>query len=334
MGAVLAKKRKPETAARTYSNNSNQGGDMTQAGQNGVQMVPIAGGFQVYTRRVGHGPIKLLLLHGGPGCTHEYFECFEQHLSPHEYTFYYYDQLGSLFSDQPDDVSLWTIPRFVEEVEQVRLALGLDDFYLLGQSWGGLLGTEYALEHQAHLKGLIVSNMTASIPDYVRYINLLREQMPPETVAAMKRFEAAGDLDNPDYQAPLMELYRQHICRLDPWPDAVERTFAHMGLPVYHTMQGANEFVVTGTFRDWDRWADLPRITVPTLLSVGRYDSMDPASVTEMGRRLPQARVSICEQGSHLSMWDDAESYFADLKRFLADVETGSFQAGAATSSH
>ncbi len=298
---------------------------MTHKAEAGVQRIEIDGGYHVYTRKVGHGPINLLLLHGGPGCTHEYFECFEQRLSPDEYTFYYYDQLGSFFSDQPDDTSLWNVERFRGEVEQVRRALGLEQFYLFGNSWGGMLGMEYALEHQEHLKGLIVSNMTASIASYVEYLGELRDRMGPEKVAVMKRYEAAADYGSAEYQALLTELYNVHICRVVPWPEPVARMFGHMAAPVYNTMQGDNEFVVTGNFADWNRWADLHRITVPTLLSVGRHDSMRPADIEEMGRLMPNARVSICENGSHLSMWDDPEAYFTALKAFLRDVEDGSF---------
>ncbi|WP_019587705.1 proline iminopeptidase-family hydrolase [Deinococcus apachensis] len=298
---------------------------MTTAQDPNVRLIPVDGHYHVWTKKVGHGPVTLLLLHGGPGCTHEYFECFEQWLSPDEYTFYYYDQLGSYYSDQPDDPSLWTVERFREEVEQVRAALGLEDFYLFGNSWGGMLGIEYALKYQEHLRGLIVSNMTASIASYERYLNVLRERLPPEDVLTMKRHEAEGTLDDPGYQALLMGLYNQHICRVVPWPEPVGRMFEHLAAPVYNTMQGPNEFVVVGNFKTWDRWDDLHRITVPTLLSVGRHDSMNPADIEEMGRRLPNARVSICENGSHLSMWDDAETYFTALRTFLQDVECGAF---------
>ncbi len=307
---------------------------MTQASEASIRRIPIDGGYQVWTRRVGHGPITLLLLHGGPGCTHEYFECFEEWLSPDEYTFYYYDQLGSFYSDQPDDTGLWRVERFREEVEQVRLGLGLEDFYLFGNSWGGMLGLEYALKYGQHLRGLIVSNMTASIASYVGYMNELRGQLPPADVATMLRHEAAGDFEAPEYQALLTGLYNQHICRVVPWPEPVQRMFGHLAAPVYNTMQGPNEFVVTGNFKDWDRWADLHRITVPTLLSVGRHDSMRPEDIEEMGRRIPDSRVSICENGSHLSMWDDPETYFTALKAFLRDVErSGSARASATPAS-
>jgi proline iminopeptidase len=296
-----------------------------QANPGEIRQIAIEGGYQVWTRRVGHGPVTLLLLHGGPGCTHESFESFEDFLSPDEYTFYYYDQLGSFYSDQPDDLSLWTVERFREEVEQVRSALGLETFYLFGNSWGGMLAIEYALQYPQYLRGLIVSNMTASIASYTEYINELRERMSADEVAVMKAHEAAGTLGDPEYQDLLTQLYNQHICRVVPWPEPVQRMFEHLALPVYNTMQGPNEFVITGNFKDWNRWNDLHRITVPTLLSVGRHDTMRPSDIEEMGRRMPNSRVSICENGSHLSMWDDQDNYFTALKTFLQDVNAGRF---------
>jgi proline iminopeptidase len=296
----------------------------TTASDEGVRYIPIDGQYKVWTRRVGSGAAKLLTLHGGPGCTHEYLENFEERLPLDEIEVIFYDQLGSYHSDQPDDPSLWTVARFVEEVEQVRHALGLENFYLYGNSWGGMLGMEYALKYQQHLKGLIISNMTASIPSYVRHVNELRDRLPSDVVARMKAFEDRGDYENPEYEALVVShLYTRHLCRVDPWPDAVMRTFEHLAKPVYHTMQGANEFVVTGTFKDWDRWEDLSKIAVPTLLSVGRHDTMRVEDIEEMGRRIPDATVSVCENGSHLSMWDDPDAYFDAITSFIRDVEAG-----------
>lgn len=288
------------------------------------KIVPISGGFHVWTRRVGESPIKVLLLHGGPGSTHEYMECFENHLPPEGIEIYFYDQLGSYHSDQPTDPKLWDVDRFREEVEEVRTYLGLDQFYILGSSWGGFLGIEYALKYQSNLKGLMISNMTASIDSYVKNINHLREQLPAELVEKMKAYEAAGDYENPEYLELVdVHLNKKHICRLDPWPDAVIRGFSHINPDVYNTMQGPNEFLVNGTFKDWNRWNDLHNITVPTLLLGGKYDTMAPEDKIEMGRRIPNSRVTICENGSHLSMWDDAETYFNAVKNFIKDVEAG-----------
>jgi len=293
----------------------------------GVQMVQVDGKYHVWTKRVGSGPISLLTLHGGPGCTHEYFECFEDFLPQAGIQFIYYDQLGSAYSDQPDDPSLWTVERFREEVEQVRVALGLEQFYLFGHSWGGMLGIEYALQYQSHLKGLIVSNMTASIPSYVTSISHLRRQLPAEIIRTLEKYEATGDYHAPEYEdVMLKQIYTKYLCRLDPWPEPLTRMFRHLSAQVYNTMQGPNEFVITGTFKDWDRWSDLPQITVPTLLSVGRFDTMSVSDIERMGQLMPNARVAICEQGSHCAMYDDQEVYFRDLIRFIKEVDARTFK--------
>ena len=292
----------------------------------GVQMIPIDNGHRVWTKRFGSGSIPLLTLHGGPGCTHEYFECFEDFPPQHDIQIIYYDQLGSAYSDQPNDPSLWTLERFREEVEQVRRALGLEHFYMLGHSWGGMLGIEYALKYQQHLKGLIISNMTASIPAYVAYINELRQQLPPDIIRLLEKYEATGDYEAPEYEQTLLKyVYTKHLCRLDPWPEPLVRMFRNLAKPVYNTMQGPNEFVVNGTFKDWDRWADLHGINCPSLISGARFDTMRVSEIERMGKLIPHSRLSLCENGSHCAMYDDQEAYFHDLVQFIQDVESGSF---------
>jgi len=296
----------------------------SEAEQVGVRRIPVDGKYQVWTRKVGSGPVKMLTLHGGPGCTHEYFECFEDFLPAGGVEIYFYDQLGSHNSDQPDDPGLWTVDRFRSEVEQVRVGLGLEKFYLYGQSWGGMLGIEYALEYQQHLRALIISNMTASIAAYVDYLNELRSRLPHEVVRKMEQFESTGDYASPEYEELLLkEVYSRHLCRVDPWPEPMLRAFHHINSQVYNTMQGPNEFVVLGNFKDWDRWADLHRIAVPTLLLVGEHDTMRPADIKRMGELIPNSRVVVIEGGSHCTMWDGQERYFAELLRFIDDVEKG-----------
>ena len=200
------------------------------------------GTFRVWTKRVGNNPrIKVLLLHGGPGATHECFEAFDSWFPAAGIEYYYYDQLGSAYSDQPDEPELWELPRFVEEVEQVRQALGLDkdNFYLLGQSWGGILAIEYALKYQQHLKGLVISNMMASIPAYNEYANrVLMPAMDQAVLAEIKRLEAEGHTDDPRYMELLIpHHYAQHLLRMPPdqWPDPVVRTFKHLNPKVYRS---------------------------------------------------------------------------------------------------
>lgn len=284
------------------------------------RIVPVDHGYHVWTRQVGYGPLSILTLHGGPGATHEYLEVLTDYLPPDQYTIYFYDQLGSFHSDQPSDPGLWTIERFRDEVDTVRKALGLDHFVLFGQSWGGMLAIEYALQYPEQLQGVIISNMVASVSDYVRHLNILRRQLPRSLQEEMDQFESAEDYTHPRYVEIMDTLYARHLCRLPEWPPAITRSFQRMAMDVYGSMQGPNEFVVTGTFKNWDRWKDLHRISVPALLLVGAHDTMDPASVQEMGRLIPQATSVVCPNGSHLAMWDDPSHYFPALRQFLETI--------------
>ena len=284
----------------------------------GARKIRIDAKYDVWVKQVGTGPIPVLTLHGGPGINHFYFECFEDFLPRDRVRFWYYDQLGCGFSDRPDDASLWTLERYTGEVEQVRAALGLERLVLYGQSWGAMLAIEYALAHPDRLSGLVLSNMTASFPSYVAYVTTLRDALPPEVISAMEAFESRGDYEASEYQELVMtQLYAKHLCRLDPWPEPAQRALEHLNSQIYNTMQGPNEFKVTGNLAKWDRWADLPRISTPTLLLVGRYDTMSVADIQKMGTLIPGSHVVVCEQGSHLSLYDDQKAYFDALVPFL-----------------
>jgi proline iminopeptidase len=296
----------------------------------GSRLIPIHtehGDFQVWTRRMGDNPrIKLLLLHGGPGATHEYFEAFDSYLPAAGIEFIYYDQLGSHRSSQPHIPELWDVARFVDEVEQVRLALGLDahNFFLLGHSWGGILALEYALAHQNHLKGLVISNMMSSIPAYNRYAQeVLMPGITPQVLAEIQALEAAQDTANPRYMELLIpHHYEHHVLRLPhaQWPDPVLRAFAHLNPEVYVPMQGPSELGASGKLLEWDRTADLPRITVPTLTIGAAHDTMDPRHMQAMAAALPQGRHLHCHHGSHMAMYDDQATYMQGLVAFLQDV--------------
>jgi proline iminopeptidase len=282
------------------------------------------GTFEVAVKRVGRSDhTKLLLLHGGPGATHEYFENFEQHLEPHGIEFYFYDQLGSGASDNPDEPDLWELERFVDEVEQVRSTLGLDasNFYLLGHSWGGLLAIEYALHYQRHLKGLVISNMMSSCPSYNDYANhVLMPAMDQKALAEIKALESAGDITNPRYEELLLEHhYVHHVLRVpvEDWPEPVQRSFAKINQQIYVRMQGPSELGLSGTLEDWDRTHELAEITVPALVIAARHDTMDPEFMRMMAERLPNGRYHECPDGSHMAMWDDEETYFDGLLGFL-----------------
>ena len=284
----------------------------------GSRRIALSSGHEVWVKQIGHGAIPVLTLHGGPGATHFYLECFEDFLPRDKLRYWYYDQLGCGFSDRPNDTSLWTVERFRAEVEEVRAALGLERFVLYGHSWGGLLAIEYTLAYPQHVDRLVISSMTASYPSYARNAAKIRASLPAEVRAAMDRFEAKGATDSQEYEELLIaNLYSKYVCRLDPWPEPVTRAFQNLSQVVYNTIQGPSEFTITGNAKDWDRFADLHKIAAPTLLIVGRYDEMPLADVQRMATLIPNSKLAICENGSHMCMYDDQQAYFDALVPFL-----------------
>jgi proline iminopeptidase len=295
----------------------------------GVRMIPVStpiGRYRVWTKRIGNNPgLKVLLLHGGPGATHEYLEAVDSYLPGAGVEYYHYDQLGSGNSDRPDEPTLWELDRFVDEVEQVRSALGLDrdNFVLYGQSWGGLLAIEYALHHQDHLHGLVISNMMSSAPAYTAYAEgVLMPQMDQDALVEIKALEAAGEIESPRYMELLNEhYYVHHILRMpvEDWPEPVQRGFAHINPAIYVSMQGPSELGMSGDAKlaRWDRTEELALLEVPALVIGAHYDTMDPAHLEMMAGRLPLGRYLHCPSGSHLAMYDDQETYFAGLVEFL-----------------
>ncbi len=292
----------------------------------GVKMITIEtpkGKFKVWTKRYGNNPkIKLLLLNGGPGMSHEYFECMESFLPKEGIEFIYYDQLGTGFSENPNDTTMWDLPRYVEEVEQVRVALKLnkDNFYLLGHSWGGILAMQYALKYQDNLKGLIVSNMMASCPKYGEYSKVLEKQMNPDVLKTIKELEAKKDYSNPKYMELLMaNFYNQHILRLpvNEWPEPVNRAFSRLNSSLYITMQGPSELGISGKLTNWDVSKELKNITIPTLVIGAKHDTMDPEYMKWMATQFKKGSYLYCANGSHMSMYDDQQTYMNGLIQFL-----------------
>lgn len=317
------KENKPETLSKYFTYKEN-----TNIESAGVKMIPIKtpiGNFKVWTKRFGNNPkIKILLLHGGPAMTHEYMECFETFFQREGFEFYEYDQLGSYYSDQPKDSSLWTTERFVNEVEQVRKAIGADssNFYVLGNSWGGILAMEYALKHQKNLKGLIVSNMVASAPEYGKYADeVLAKQMKPEVLAEIRTLEAKKDFNNPRYMELLIpNFYKKHLCRLEEWPDGLNRASKHINGEIYTLMQGPSEFGISGRLAKWDIKNRLNEITIPTLMIGAKYDTMDPRAMEQQSKLVKKGRYLYCPNGSHLAMWDDQKIFMSGVIEFIHDV--------------
>ncbi len=235
----------------------------------------------------------------------------------------FYDQLGCGNSDRPHDPSLWTVELFVAEVAAVRAALGLERVHLLGQSWGGMLAMEYALTQPDGLASLLIESSPASMRQWVAEANRLRAALPPDDQATLLRHEAAGTTDDPAYEAALSTFYARHVCRLDPVPDFVARSFAKLAAnpEVYHTMNGPSEFHVVGTLQNWDITARLGEIRVPTLVLSGRHDEATPAIAATVRDGIPGAEGVIFEESSHMCHAEEPERFREVVSAFLARIE-------------
>lgn len=296
----------------------------------GTTIITLDNGYHLWTRTVGHGNIHLLCLHGGPGGTHEYWENFGEKLADLGVQVHMYDQLGSFYSDQPDyddpeiAAKYLTTDYFLGEVEEVRQKLGLDQFYLIGQSWGGALAQLYALKYGKHLKGVIISSMIDNIQDYLDHINEIRDAaLTPEEANYMHQIEAKEDWHDGHYQELVAKLNDNFLDRDLSHP--ISHLVSTMATPVYNAFQGDNEFVVTGKLKGWDIRDQIHNITVPTLLTFGEHETMPVAAAKRMAQTIPNARLVTTPNGGHHHMIDNAPVYFANLKQFISDVEKGTF---------
>jgi len=283
--------------------------------------VEVEGG-RVWYRRLGEGDaLPVLLLHGGPGAAHDYMLPLAERLSEHRPAIVY-DQLGCGRADKPDDTSLWTVDRSVTEVDQVRAALGLEHCHLLGQSWGGWLAIDYMARGPVGVAGLVLASTSASIAQFVAGARRLIDALPEPHRTALQELGARGEYDHPDYRAAEQEFYRHHLCRMNPWPEALVRSSDQMeGNQVYLTMNGPTEFDVIGRLRTWDRTPDLGRIDVPTLITCGRYDEITPACSETIAEGIPDARVVVFEESAHVAHLEEAEAYAGTVEEFLESVE-------------
>ena len=286
--------------------------------QEGFIEVP---GGRVWYRAVGDGGTPLLCLHGGPGFTHYYLEPLEALAARRRVIFY--DQLGCGRSDRPDDASLWTVERFVGELAQVRAALGLDRLHLFGSSWGGMLAMQYVLDRRPELESLILCGSPASMIRWVEDCAELLAAQPAEVRQVISEHEEAGFTACPEYQAAILGFYREHVCRVTPWPAGLERSFAEAGYAVYNQMNGPSEFTVTGTLKTWDVMDRLGEIGVPALLVGGRHDECRPAHLEEMHRRISGSELAIIEDASHLCFAEQPQVFTALVNSFLDRVEAG-----------
>jgi proline-specific peptidase len=286
-------------------------------------------GGKVWYYEVGEGDATpLLCLHGGPGSTHNYMEALEGLADRRRVIFY--DQLGCGRSDRPGNPALWVIDRFVEELAQVREALGLDRVHLFGSSWGGILALQYALDRKPELRSLILCGSPASMPRWIADCEELLREQPAEVVKVIRDHEASGFTACPEYQAAILGFYREHLCRLDPWPAGLERTFAEFGNEVYGTMNGPSEFSVIGNLRTWDVMDRLGEITAPALLIGGRYDECRPEHLADMHQRMPGSQLAIIEDASHLCFAEQPAEFNAVVNAFLDRTDGGSSPRQAA----
>ena len=260
----------------------------------GIKMIPVCDGkYKVWTQVKGSGKTKVLLLHGGPGWTHDYMQVMEAFLPEAGFEMYWYDQLGCGNSDKPDDESLWNLERYLVELEEVRAGLGLTDFVLVGHSWGGMLTMEYTLKHQkdGHLKGIVISNMVASIDSFLKTAAVWKDTLGPASRKTVDQIETEGDWENPEYERIMMEeLYPKMICRISPWPEPLMRAVRLANMKIYVQMQGHSEFVVTGNMKGWDSWDRLPNIKVKTLVLGAQNDEMGPDDCRKMAEVMPNER--------------------------------------------
>jgi proline-specific peptidase len=278
---------------------------------------------RVWYRREGEpGRTPLLILHGGPGAASYYVEPLAEAIAAHRPTVIY-DQLGCGRSDKPDDPSLWTFDRAVEELRQVRAALGLERCHLLGQSWGGWLAIESMCRGLEGIEGLVLASTSASILQFTAEARRLIEELPEPARTTLIELGAQGRYGDPAYLEAVGVFYRRHLCRLDPWPEAMERSAKELdGNPVYLTMNGPTEFDVIGSLRTWDRTADLGRIGVPTLVTCGRYDEITPACSETIRAGIPDARMVVFERSAHCAHLEEPERYAEVVETFLREVDT------------
>jgi proline iminopeptidase len=281
--------------------------------------VEVTGG-SVWTARLGPSEgTPVLLLHGGPGAASYYMIPLAERLAEHR-PVVVYDQLGCGRSDQPDDTSLWTVDRSVEEVDQVRSALGLERCHLLGQSWGGWLSIEYMTRGATGIERFVLASTSASIPEFMAGARGLIEQLPEPHRSVLIERGDRGEYDHPDYLAAVDVFYHRHLCRMEPWPEALVLSGEQMdGNQVYLTMNGPTEFDVIGLLSEWDRTADLGRIRVPTLVTCGRYDEITPSCSETITRGIPDARMHVFEESAHCAHLEEADDYARIVEAFLSE---------------
>lgn len=287
-------------------------------------------GGQVWYRVEGGGArLPLVVLHGGPGFPHDYLEPLAA--LGDERPVVFYDQLGCGRSERPDDAALWTVERFVQELEAVLAGLALERLHLFGHSWGSILAVEYALRRPPGLASLVLASPAISMPRWVADQTVHRARLPAPLRQVMERHEAAGDLDSPEYQAAVARFYQHHLCRLQPWPEPLLRSIAGAGEAVYRSMWGPNEFTVIGSLAGYDRADMLEDLDIPTLLTCGRFDEATPEAAAWYASLLPRAEMAVFEVSAHVPHLEEPTSYVERVRAFLRGVESLDAEAAGRT---
>jgi L-proline amide hydrolase len=271
------------------------------------------------------GLTPVIVCHGGPGAAHDYTEPIAE-LSRFGRGTVLYDQLGCGKSQHLPDApaEFWTPLLFMDELSQLVRELGIAGRYaVVGQSWGGMLAMEYALDHPAGLRAIVVADSPASIPLWVEEANRLRRDLPPPVQETLVLHEEAGTTDDSAYEEAVRVFYDRHLCRLVPWPDCVARSFAQIDADptVYHTMNGPSEFHCIGSLKTWDITDRLHEITTPTLLISGRYDEATPHIVKQIHERIPGAQWELFEKSSHMPHIEEPEAFLERVEAFLRTID-------------
>ena len=281
--------------------------------------VDVTGG-RIWYRIIGSGNrTPLLLLHGGPGAPSYYLNPLAKLADERPVIFY--DQLGAGRSDRPTQTDLWRIERFVQELAQLRTALGLQEVHILGHSWGTMLAADYMLTKPEGVRSLVLASPALSVSRWLRDAEALKRTLPESVQAQIVKHESAGTFDSPEYQAAVMEYYKRFLCLRDPWPDDVNKTFAEWSQSVYTTMWGPSEFTGTGSLRTYERAEQMHELTLPVLFTAGRYDEATPSTVEYYRSLVPGARLQIFEHSAHFTMQDEPDAYVQAVREFLREVE-------------
>lgn len=277
--------------------------------------VEVPGG-KVWFKRVGGGTgLPLLAIHGGPGTPHNYLRSLQRLADEREVIFW--DQLGCGNSECPTDVGLWTLERCMAEVGAVVEALGLNQFHLFGNSWGGMLTQQYILDSPTAVASLTISNSLASMARFRADVARLKSGLDAATRSAIDRHEASGTTDCAEYRAAIRTWYQTHLCRAHPWPEELEESLNNVGTEIGKTMIGPSAFRIVGNLRNWDILDRLTEITMPTLLVAGKYDQNSPEHMREMHQHIAGSQFELFESSAHFPFIEEPTRFDQVMRNFL-----------------